>query len=102
MVAQGSVVVTFDYNGYTTQCCSASTVNYFCFNSPNNTGYCGQTTTCNTQTFADPVPAGNIVTNISVNFYSAGCAGGTMTGTLNGAVIGSVAESNNGCLCTNT
>ena len=71
-----SVSVTIQYGGFTTECCSASTVNYYCFNSPNNTGYCGGTVTCNTQTFFDPVPAGNIVTQASVTFYSAGCAGG--------------------------
>src|ERR1700739_1500173 len=71
-----SVNVTINYTGYLTQCCSANTNPYFCFNSPNNTNYCGQTTTCNTQTFFDPVPAGNIVTQIDVTYYSAGCAGG--------------------------
>ena len=94
--------VSINYSGYQTECCSASTVNYFCFNSPDNINYCGQITTCTVTTFADPVPAGNIVTQIGVQYYSAGCAGGTMTGTLNGNVIGSVVEANNGCLCSGT
>jgi len=97
-----STTVTIQYSGFTTQCCSASSVNYYCFNSPDNVNYCGGTVTCNSQTFMDPVPAGNIVTKILVTFYSAGCAGGTMTGTLNGVVVGSSPEVNNGCLCSNT
>ena len=97
-----STSVTIQYGGFMTECCSASTVNYYCFNSPDNINYCGGTTTCNSQAFFDPVPAGNIVTQVQVTYYSAGCAGGTMSGTLNGALIGSVGEANNGCLCSGT
>ncbi len=97
-----SVSVTIQYGGYITQCCSANTTDYFCFNSPNSTGYCGNTTICNTQSFFDSVPSGNMVTQIAVNYHSAGCAGGSMIGSLNSISLGSVAEANTGCLCTNT
>jgi gliding motility-associated-like protein len=99
--AQGqSVTQTIQYGGFITECCPAGNVNYFCFDSPSNSGYCGNTTTCNTQNFFDPVPAGNIVTQIAVTYYTAGCAGGTMSGSLNGTLISSVIEGNTGCLCT--
>jgi len=95
-----TVTTTIQYGGFVTTCCSAGTVDYFCFDSPSNTGYCGNTTTCNTQNFTDPVPAGNIVTQIAVSYTSAGCGGGVLTGSVNGTSLGSVTELNNGCPCT--
>ncbi len=100
LIAQ-TAMVTIDYNGYTNYCCSANTTSYFCFNSPSTSGYCGSPVLCNTQSFIDPVPAGNIVTSISINYYTAGCGAGQMTGTLNGNTFPIAYESNTGCLCSN-
>ncbi len=97
-----TVSYTVDYSGYTNQCCTANSTSYFCFNSPSSSGYCGTPTMCNTTAFTDPVPAGNIVTGITVNYYSAGCGGGILAGTVNGTVaLTSVTEANTGCSCVN-
>ncbi|MBV1952638.1 MAG: gliding motility-associated C-terminal domain-containing protein, partial [Cycloclasticus sp.] len=73
---------------------------YWCFNTLSS--YCGNTTACGTQGFIDPVPAGNIITNISIDFYSAGCGNGTMTGDVNGSVFPVVNDANTGCPCSSS
>jgi len=81
-----TATTTITYTGF--QACGGCTVcgaDYWCFNTISS--YCGNTAACGTTTFANPVPAGNIVTNISISYYSAQCAGGTLTATINGNVF---------------
>jgi hypothetical protein len=73
---------------------------YWCFNTASS--YCGNTAACGTRTFTDPVPAGNIVTNIAISYYSASCSGGSLTATINGNAFPTVNEGNSGCLCSNS
>ncbi|MFN4235489.1 MAG: hypothetical protein ACK4IK_11870, partial [Bacteroidia bacterium] len=94
-----TATTTITYGGF--QACGGCTVcgaDYWCFNTPGS--YCGNTAPCSTSTFIDPVPPGNIVTNISINYFSASCAGGGLTATINGNTFPTVYEGNTGCLCS--
>jgi hypothetical protein len=79
-------------------CCTVCGQDYWCIN---NTGGCGTSAVCDTKTFVDPVPAGNIATNIVINYWSAQCFGNPITGYVNGNVFPTVNEANTGCLCSN-
>ncbi len=98
--AQSTTSVTIVYTGF--QGCGGCTVcgaDYWCFNTLSS--YCGNTTACGTSNFTDPVPAGNIITNIQVQYYSADCSGGSLTASINGNAFPTVNEGNSGCLCSN-
>jgi len=73
---------TITYSGF--QSCGGCTVcgaDYWCTNSPGS--YCGDTPPCITQTFFDPVPAGNTVTGVTINYWTASCVGAAIYGTVN-------------------
>lgn len=95
-----TVSTTIYYTGF--QACGGCTVcgsDYWCFNTLGS--YCGNTAACGTETFFDPVPPGNIVDNIQVNYYTADCAGGSLTATIDGNTVPAVNEGNSGCWCSN-
>jgi large repetitive protein len=93
-----SVSVTVTYTGaQALGCCNVCGLDYWCLN---NTGGCGQSSPCATSTFPDPVPAGNIVTGITMQYYSAQCSGGSLSATLNGTAFPVVNEGSTGCLCS--
>src|ERR1039458_7272680 len=97
--AQSTVTHTVNYTGFLS--CGGCVVcggDYWCFNTVGS--YCGNTGPCGTQTFADPVPAGNVVTNIQVNYYSADCAGGSLQATIDGNTVPITYEGSTGCLCS--
>jgi len=71
---------------------------YWCINT--NPSYCGATAGCLTKTFFDPVPAGKTVTNVTARYYSGGCAGSYMAGSINGYAVPTVNDANTGCLCS--
>ena len=92
---------TITYGGF--QACGGCTVcgaDYWCFNTASS--YCGNTAACGSTTFANPVPAGNIVTNIAISYYSASCSGGSLTATINGNAFPAVNEGNTGCACSSS
>ena len=94
-----TATTTITYGGF--QACGGCTVcgaDYWCFNTMSS--YCGNTAACGTQTFMDPVPAGNIVTNISISYYSGQCSGGSLTATINGNAFPTVFEGSTGCPCS--
>jgi len=91
-----TVNVTITYNGAQSQgCCNVCGVDYWCIN---NTGGCGTTAACDSRAFVDPVPAGNIVTGVSVTYYGAGCYASAEPTYLNGVLIGSAPNDGN-CAC---
>ena len=95
-----TATTTITYGGF--QACGGCTVcgaDYWCFNTASS--WCGNTAACGTQNFMDPVPPGNIVTNIAISYYSAECQGGSLTATINGNAFPTVNEANTGCLCSN-
>ncbi|MBI4931627.1 MAG: gliding motility-associated C-terminal domain-containing protein [Bacteroidetes bacterium] len=97
---QSTVSTTVYYTGF--QACGGCTVcgmDYWCFNTLGS--YCGNTGPCGTQAFFDPVPPGNLVTNIQVQYYSAECSGGGLTATINGNSVPTVYEGATGCWCSN-
>ena len=93
-----SVSITIDYNGAQANgCCTVCGNDYWCIN---NLGGCGTPAGCDTRTFFDPVPAGNIVTSITVNYWTADCYGNYITATIDGNPAPTVNEGNTGCLCS--
>jgi len=80
--------------------CVVCGTDYYCLNT--NSSYCGNTAACMTKTFTDPVPAGNIVTSASIQFFTADCNGGSLTGTINGNAVPTVNEGNTGCACSSS
>ncbi len=91
--------VTINYTGF--QACGGCTVcgqDYWCFNTLSS--WCGNTAACGTQSFTDPVPPGNIITNISINYFSGQCNGGSLTATINGSTFPTVNEGSLGCPCS--
>src|ERR1035437_6667842 len=93
--AQGVATYTIHMTGYTNQCFSGNTVPYYCF-SDASPGGCGSTATCNTQTFANPVPVGNIVTNVDITVHAWQC-GGTYTTNINGTNVGTGSINGSNC-----
>ena len=95
-----TATTTITYGGF--QACGGCTVcgaDYWCFNTVSS--WCGNTAACGTQNFVDPVPPGNIVTNIAISYYSGECQGGSLTATINGNAFPTVNEGNSGCACSN-
>lgn len=91
-----SVNVTITYSGAQSQgCCNVCGVDYWCVN---NTGGCGTTAACDNRTFFDPVPAGNIITGVSVTYFGAGCYASAEPSYINGVLIGSAPNDGN-CAC---
>ena len=91
-----SVNVTIIYNGAQSQgCCNVCGADYTCFN---NTGGCGTTAACGSRNFTDPVPAGNIVTGVSITYFAAGCHATSVASQINGVAIAAT-PSNSQCAC---
>ena len=89
------------YSGF--QACGGCTVcgsDYWCTNTPGS--YCGDTPPCTTNTFFDPVPAGNIVSGITINYWTASCNGALLYGTLNGFTVPVATDGSTGCLCSDS
>jgi gliding motility-associated-like protein len=61
----------------------------------------GTTAQCDSRTFTDPVPSGKLVTNVTINYWSADCYGAGISGSINGFSVPTVNEGNTGCLCSN-
>jgi hypothetical protein len=101
-VSAQTVNTTVTYTGF--QACGGCTVcgaDYWCFNTPAG-NYCGPATNaCGTNSFMDPVPAGNIVTHIDLQYWSAHCSGGSIDVNIDGNPFPTVYETSTGCLCSN-
>lgn len=78
--------------------CAVCGQDYWCINT--QPSYCGNTPSCESRTFMDPIPAGYVATSVTVNFYSAGCVGSPMSATINGYTVPTVNDANTGCLCS--
>ena len=92
--------VSITYTGFLS-CggCVVCGTDYWCLNTLSS--YCGNTAACLTKTFTDPCPPGSIVTSVSVQYFTADCNGGSLTGSINGSAVPTVNEGNTGCLCSN-
>ena len=91
-----TVNVTITYSGAQSQgCCNVCGVDYWCIN---NIYGCGSTSACDSRTFIDPVPAGNIITGVSVTYFGAGCYATSEPTYINGVLIGSAPNDGN-CAC---
>lgn len=86
------------YSGF--QACGGCTVcgaDYWCIGIHGS--YCGDIPNCDTRTFFDPVPAGNVVTNVTMNYWAASCAGAAIFGSINGFSVPVAYDGNTGCWC---
>jgi gliding motility-associated-like protein len=82
------------------QACGGCTVcgsDYWCTNTPGS--YCGDTPPCSSRTFFDPVPAGNTVTGVTINYYTASCYGASFISTISGFAVPIAYDGASGCLC---
>ncbi|MBI2722586.1 MAG: gliding motility-associated C-terminal domain-containing protein [Bacteroidetes bacterium] len=97
--SQSVVTKTVSYGGFLA-CggCAVCGGDYYCFNTAGS--YCGNTPPCGTQSFFDPVPPGNLVTNVQLSYYSGSCFGNSLSSTINGNAIPAVNEGNTGCPCS--
>ncbi|MEW6772766.1 MAG: gliding motility-associated C-terminal domain-containing protein [Bacteroidota bacterium] len=95
-----TTTVNIDFAGAQANgCCNVCGNDYRCYTN-------GSATACTfgasfSNTFVDPVPPGNIVVGVQVNYYYSGCSGGagTMATLLNGIPIGNANFSVNNCSC---
>ena len=96
-----TATTTISYSGFTNQCCTSNSVPYTCFNEVACSActYCGLFTNSSTKTFTNPVPAGNIVTQIDISWYGLNC-GGSVSVAINGTTIGSSPILNGACTCS--
>ncbi|MBI5218028.1 MAG: hypothetical protein HY958_03765, partial [Bacteroidia bacterium] len=94
-----TATTTVNYTGF--QACGGCAVcgsDYWCINTPGS--YCGNTPACDTKTFFDPVPAGHVVTNATINYWTASCDGSAIYGTINGFAVPTAYDGSGGCLCS--
>ncbi len=97
-VAQQTTSITLFYNGAQAQgCCNVCGTDYWCVNN-NPFGGCGTPNPTWSLNFTDPVPAGNIITDVSATFYVADCDASSMPASINSTSIGS-APIGGSCLC---
>jgi len=102
--SQSTVTTVINYSGF--QACGGCTVcgaDYWCTNTPGS--YCGNTLPCMDKTFFDPVPAGNVITSITVNYWTASCEGAAIYGTFansssNEFIMPVAFDGNSGCWCS--
>ena len=94
-----SITTVVQYDGaQALGCCTVCGNDYWCIN---NFGGCGTNANSDTRNFFDPIPPGNIVTNIAVSYFSAGCYGNAITAIIGGNTFPVTYEANTGCLCSN-
>ncbi|MBI5218023.1 MAG: gliding motility-associated C-terminal domain-containing protein [Bacteroidia bacterium] len=96
-----TATTTVYYTGF--QACGGCAVcgsDYWCINTPGS--YCGNTPACSTKTFFDPVPAGHVVTNATVNYWTASCDGAAIYGSINGFSVPTAYDGSGGCLCSSS
>jgi len=95
-----NVIVNIDFAGAQANgCCNVCGADYRCYTNVSSCVCCFGSSFSNT--FADPVPPGNIVVGVQVNYYYSGCAGGSgfMSTFLNGVSVGNANFSVIDCNC---
>ncbi|HQL70112.1 MAG TPA: hypothetical protein PLA77_04730, partial [Bacteroidales bacterium] len=93
-----TATTTVTYSGF--QACGGCTVcgaDYWCTNTPGS--YCGDTPPCQSKTFFDPVPAGHVVTSVTINYYTASCEGASFVASINSFSVPMAWDGASGCLC---
>lgn len=83
------------------QACGGCTVcgaDYWCTNTPGS--YCGNTVPCIQGSFIDPIPPGNVVTNVTILYYTASCYGSSIETSINGFNVPVTYDGSSGCLCS--
>lgn len=97
MYSQLTATTTILYTGALAQGCGAClscNIDNWCINSSN----CGSVAPCDSRVFTDPVPAGNIITGVTVTYFGAGCDATAEPTYINGVLIGS-APNDGDCSC---
>jgi gliding motility-associated-like protein len=94
-----TATVTIFYSGAQAWgCCSVCGTDYMCIGS-SGCGCCQPAQ--QTKTFMDPIPAGNVVTNVKITYYAADCSAPNVPSSLNGVFVCSAWNQvgNNTCAC---
>jgi gliding motility-associated-like protein len=91
-----TVTFTIDLDGaQALGCCSVCGDDYWCY----GPGGCGCCQAVNmVRTFVDPVPPGNVVTGVTVQYSYTGCGSPSMPTNINGTPVGTIAMTND-CGC---
>ena len=95
--SQQTVSTTILYTGALAQGCGSClscNIDNWCINSSN----CGSLAACDSRVFTDPVPAGNIITGVTITYFGAGCDATAEPTYINGVLIGS-APNDGDCSC---
>jgi len=93
--AQGSVSITLDYDGTTILgCCTVCGDDYICFG-----GSCGCCIGTGTMTFTDPVPPGNTIVGITINYNGVDCGATSIPSSINGSPAGASPVITSDCSC---
>ena len=93
-----TVNVPINFSGYTNECCPSNTTPYICFND-GSTGACGSAASSYSTTFTNPIPAGNVITQVSISYYTFECPGTSASPKLNGFTLSTGSVTTGGCLC---
>jgi gliding motility-associated-like protein len=90
-----TVTIVLQYQGaQALGCCNVCGSDYICFG-----GSCGCCFPNGNQTFADPIPPGNIITDVSITYFSADCGATTVPSNINSQFIGNAPVSGGNCNC---
>jgi len=98
-VSQTATTTVYYTGGMAQGGCYVCGSDYWCID---NTGGIGTTNPCDARTFYDPVPAGYIVTSVSVNYWTASCYGAAISGDINGFSVPVAYDGSDGCLCSSS
>ncbi len=101
--SQATVTVPYT-GGLAAGGCAVCGQDYWCINNPPapSGGYIGTSAACDSRTFFDPIPAGYVVTNITVNYWTASCYGAALSGSINGFAVPVSYDGTSGCLCSSS
>ncbi len=91
-----SANVTIIYSGAQAQgCCNMCGQDYWCINAPFG---CGSNAACDSKTFFDSIPAGNVITGVSVTYYGGGCLSTSVASQINGIALAPT-STDSACTC---
>lgn len=77
--------------------CAVCGADYWCIGIHGS--WCGDIPNCDNRTFFDPVPPGNVVTNVTLNIWTGNCAGAAINASVAGNALPTAWDGNTGCWC---
>lgn len=99
-VSSQTASIPITYSGALALGCSAVCgVDYWCINS---TGGCGTASICDSKTFTDPVPTGNLITDLQIKIWTAPNNGSAITAYVNSNVYPTMHCSPDSCVISDS